>query len=503
MPAPRTAPRPPRILIIGSGFSGVAMAIALRRRGLTDLVILERDDALGGTWHANTYPGCACDVESALYSLSFAPNPDWSNTFAQQPEIEAYLVRVAEAHGITPLIRFGEAVTAARWDERSQQWSVTSTTRTWTADAVVMATGPLSDPVIPDLPGLDTFRGPAFHTARWDASVPLAGRRVAVIGTGASAIQVIPSIQPTVERLIVAQRTPAWVIPRASWPVPAWRRALYRRLPLLQRLVRGALYVYHELAFTPFRHPLVRRPIEALIAWQLRRQVPDPARRAALTPAYAIGCKRLLLSNDYYPAMTQPNVSLVPFGVARVEPDAIITADGARHPVDVIVLATGFRVTDPLLAPAIVGRGGRSLAEVWQGSPKAYMGTTVSGFPNLFLLLGPNTGLGHSSVVMMAEAQCAHVLGVLDLLARHGARSAEPRADAQERFVRAMDEGHAQAVWLRGGCRSWYLDATGRNAALWPFGVGRFRRTVARVRAEDYVTEPARAANVHREGPVD
>ncbi len=480
--------RAPRILIIGAGFSGIAMAVALRRHGISDVMILERALALGGTWQANRYPGCACDVESALYSLSFAPNPDWSNTFAAQPEIEAYLVRVAEQHGVVPLIHLGEEVTGATWDDTAARWTVTSTSRTWHADAVVMANGPLSDPSVPDLPGLGSFRGPAFHTAQWDASVSLAGKRVAVIGTGASAIQVIPAIQPVVQHLVVAQRTPAWVIPRASWPVPPWRRALYRRLPMLRALVRSGLYLYHELAFTPFRHPVARRPVEALVAFHLRRQVRDPALRAALTPRYAIGCKRLLVSNDYYPAMTQPNVTLSPHGVTRIEPDAIVTADGTRHEVDAIVLATGFRVTDPVLAPVIRGRGGRSLAEAWQGSPKAYMGTTVAGFPNLFTLLGPNTGLGHSSVVMIAEAQIDHVLGVLDLLRVRGARSAEPREDAQQRFVRTVDDGHATAVWMRGGCSSWYLDRTGRNSALWPFGVGRFRRTVRRIRVEEYLT---------------
>ena len=476
------------ILIIGSGFSGIAMAIALRRHGISDIIILERAKALGGTWQANSYPGCACDVESALYSLSFAPNPDWTNTFARQPEIQAYLVRVANELGIAPLIHFGEEVTGARWNEASQQWSVTTASRTWTVDVLVMANGPLSDPIPPNIPGLDMFCGPAFHTARWDPSVPLEGKRVAVIGTGASVIQVIPAIQPIVQQLIVAQRTPAWVMPRATWPIPKWRRTLYRRAPMLQRLLRGCLYFYHEFVFLPFRHPMLRRPGVALVGLHLKRQVRDRTLRAALTPTYAVGCKRLLVSNDYYPAITQPNVTLVPHAVMRVEPDAIITADGARHPVDVLILASGFRVTDPILAPVIIGRDGRSLADVWQGSPKAYMGTTVAGFPNLFMLLGPNTGLGHSSLVMIAEAQSKHVLGVLDLITQRGARSAEPRSGAQDRFVRMVDEGHSRSVWIRGGCKSWYLDKTGRNSALWPFGVGRFRRTVERVREEDYLT---------------
>lgn len=476
-----------RILIIGSGFSGIGMAIALRRHGIDDIVILERAATLGGTWRDNRYPGCACDVESTLYSFAFAPNPDWSRTFSPQPEIEAYLHRVAESHGVLPLIRYGEEVTSARWDDATQRWAVTSTNGQWQAHVVVMATGALSDPLMADLPGLASFAGPSFHTARWDAGVPIAGKRVAVIGTGASALQVIPAIQPIVRQLVVSQRTPAWVLPRFDRAVPRWLRALYRRVPLTQRLVRALQHLKHETLFLPFRHASVRRMAEAVIGLHLKHQVRDLALRRALTPTYAIGCKRLVLSDDYYPAMTQPNVTLVPAGVVRVEPDAIVTADGARHAVDVIIHATGFRVTDPILAPNIVGREGRSLAAAWQGSPQAYMGTTVAGFPNLFMLGGPNTGLGHSSVIMMAEAQFAHVLGVLDLAARRGGGAAEPSGAAQARFVEWMDSSLATTVWLRGGCTSWYLDRTGRNSTLWPFGVDRFRRTVSPVRAADYV----------------
>lgn len=479
-----------RILIIGSGFSGIGMAIALRRRGFTDIVILERAASLGGTWRDNRYPGCACDVESTLYSFSFAPNAGWSRTFSPQPEIEAYLHRVAESHGVVPLIRFNEQVTGARWDEGALHWTVTSTSGEWRAEVLVMATGALSDPVVPDLPGLSSFNGPSFHTARWDGRVPLDGKRVGVIGTGASAVQVIPAIQPIVRHLVVSQRTPAWVLPRFDRAVPSWLRALYRQVPLSQRLVRALQHLKHETLFLPFRHAAVRRMAEALIGLHLNHQVRDLALRRALTPTYAIGCKRLVLSDDYYPAMTQPNVTLVTSAVVRVDQDAIVTADGARHEVDVLIHATGFRVTDPILAPAIIGRGGRSLADVWQGSPQAYMGTTVADFPNLFMLGGPNTGLGHSSVIMMAEAQFEHVLGVLDLLARRGGGAAEPSGAAQARFVEWMDTSLATTVWLRGGCTSWYLDRTGRNSTLWPFGVDRFRRTVSRVRAADYVITP-------------
>lgn len=482
--------RTARVLIIGSGFAGIGMAIKLRERGITDVVILERAADLGGTWRDNRYPGCACDVESTLYSFSFAPNPDWSRTFSPQPEIQAYLWRVATEHGIVPLVRFNEEVTGARWDEAAAEWSVTSTSGEWRAQSVVMANGALSDPIVPALPGLASFTGPAFHTAQWDTSIPLEGKRVAIIGTGASAIQVVPAIQPRVKKLLVLQRTPPWVLPRFDRAVPAWRRALYARIPLVQRLLRGLLHLRHELLFQPFRHPSLRRVFERLVGLHLRHQVRDPALRRALTPSYALGCKRLLLSDDYYPALTQPNVEVVTSPVSEIGPRTITTADGRTHDIDVLVLATGFRVTDPILAPLVVGRGGASLADAWQGSPKAYMGTTVAGFPNLFMLMGPNTGLGHSSVILMAEAQFEHVLGVLLLAESRGVRALDPRAEAQARFVEWIDESLAPTVWNAGGCTSWYLDRTGRNSALWPFGVDRFRRTVERIVADDYTAVP-------------
>lgn len=487
-----TLPTPPahghvRVLIVGSGFSGIAMAIHLRRAGIEDVVILERAASLGGTWRDNAYPGCACDVESVLYSLSFAPNPDWSRTFSPQPDIRAYLERVAREHDVVRLIRFNENVTGAHFDERSTRWTISGSSGDWTADALVLANGALSDPRIPTLPGLQDFAGPKFHTAQWDHRVALAGQRVAVIGTGASAIQVIPAIQPLVSQLTVFQRTPSWVMPRWDRANSARRRALYRRFPLTQKALRLLQYVRHEALFVPFRHPWARRFAEGVIGLHLRYQVRDPSLRAALTPHYAIGCKRLLLSDDYYPAMTQPNVSLVTAAITRIVPNGVVTADGRTHDADVLVLATGFRVTDWLLAPVIRGRGGRTLADAWQGSPKAYMGTTVTGFPNLFTLMGPNTALGHSSVLMMMETQIRHVLQLLALTARRGARVAEPTAEAQAQFVRWMDENLATTVWNRGGCSSWYLDRTGRNSTLWPFGVGRFRRTVSRVRVGDYL----------------
>ena len=492
--------RTARIVIIGAGFSGIGMAIRLRQRGITDFVILERADALGGTWRDNSYPGCACDVQSTLYSFSFAPNPEWSSTFAPQPEIWAYLRRCVQTFDIGRHIVFGQNITGAAWHDDAQRWTVTTTTHTWHATIMVAANGPLSDPITPSLAGLDTFRGPAFHSAQWQHDVDLRGKHVAVIGTGASAIQFVPHIQPLVKQLDIYQRTPPWIMPRHDRAVPAWRHRLYRTLPFTQRAHRAALYALRELSFVPFRHPRIAHAAQRLATRHLHAQVRDTTLRAQLTPSYTIGCKRILLSDTYYPALTQPNVALITDRIAHIGADRIVTdhvasdhgAQRTHTPrrADVIIFGTGFRATDPPLAPCITGRDGRSLAESWQGSPKAYMGTTEAGFPNLFFLLGPNTGLGHNSVLLIVEAQIEHVLGVLALMDERHAGAIEPTEAAQRAYVQWIDERLAATVWNRGGCHSWYLDDTGRNSTLWPERVGRFRHTVARVRADDYRSMP-------------
>ncbi len=485
-----TPPRRTRILIVGSGFAGIGMAIRLRQQGIEDFVILERASDLGGTWRDNRYPGCACDVQSALYSFSFAPNPAWSRVFAPQEEIWAYLRRCAETYGIVPKIEFAQEVTQAVWDDREQHWLVTTNTQQWVTSMLIVANGPLSDPVTPALPGLDTFRGPVFHSAQWEHAVPLRDQRVAVIGTGASAIQFIPMLQPQVRSLHVFQRTAPWIVPRRDRGIPLWRRSLYRAVPALQRLVRSGIYAFRELTFAPFRRPGAARLVQWIASRHRAAHVADPALRAALTPTYTIGCKRILLSDDYYPAMSEPNVRLITSNIAQVTADGVVTADGHSHAVDVIIFGTGFRATDPPLAPHIIGRNGKTLADHWRGSPSAYMGIAVSGFPNLCFLLGPNTGLGHSSVVLMIEAQIEHILGLLALMRDQGSAALEPTPDAEARYVRWIDARLADTVWNSGGCKSWYLDSTGRNAALWPERVGRYRRMASHVRAADYRQAP-------------
>ncbi len=393
-----------RIAIVGSGFAGLGLAIRLRRSGVEDFVVLERGADVGGTWRDNTYPGCACDVPSHLYSFSFAPNPEWTRTFSPQPEIQAYLRRCARDFGVLPHIRFDTALEEARWDEASDRWQLRTSRGSLTAQFLVAAQGALSEPSMPDIPGIDSFRGEVFHTARWNPHAELRGRRVAVIGTGASAIQVVPRIQPEVARLVLFQRTPPWVMPHRDRPIREWERSLYRHVPAAQRAVRTGIYWGRELFVLGFSGGAM--PLGERIARRhLRAQVADPELRRKLTPHYRMGCKRVLISNDYYPALTRPNVDVVTEPIREIRSHAVVTADGVAHEVDAIVVATGFRVSDMPIAGVVHGRGGRSLDEAWQGSPQAHLGTSVAGFPNLFMMTGPNTGLGHTSMVFMMESQ--------------------------------------------------------------------------------------------------
>jgi cation diffusion facilitator CzcD-associated flavoprotein CzcO len=475
------------IAIIGAGFGGLGTAIRLKQRGVDDFVIFERAGDVGGTWRDNTYPGCACDVQSHLYSFSFAPNPDWTQNFSRQPEIWDYLRRCAHDFRLLPHIRFRHEVLDAAWDEQSRRWRIETSRGRYTAAALVLASGALSEPATPRLPGLDSFKGKVFHSARWDHEYDLTGRRVAVVGTGASAVQFVPEIQPRVAKLDVYQRTPPWIMPRRDYALGPAKRKFYRRFPAAQRLVRALVYLFRELFLVCFRHLGLARQIERVARRHLERSVPDAALRARLTPHYRIGCKRILISNDYLPALARPNVEVVTAGIAEVREHSIVDRAGVERPADAIIFGTGFQVTQPPLARRIRGRGGLTLHELWAGSPQAHAGTTVAGFPNFFILMGPNTGLGHNSVVYMIEAQIEHALAALELVRRRGAASIEPRGEAQSAYVREVQRRMEGTVWVAGGCASWYLDSTGRNSTLWPDFSWRFRRRVARLDPDEYV----------------
>lgn len=462
-----SADRHTRIAVIGAGFAGIGAAIRLRAAGHHDFLVFDRGDEVGGTWRDNSYPGCACDVPSHLYSFSFARNPGWSRSFSPQPEIWAYLRRCADEHGVRPHLRLGHEVHAAAWDAEAQLWRIDTSHGAYTAQVLVAAGGPLTEPSIPDLPGLADFRGETFHSARWRHDLDLTGRRVAVIGTGASAIQFVPQIAPRVGALTLFQRTPAWVLPRRDRPISAVERRLFRSAPLTHRLLRAGVYWGRELQATAFLRPALMRFGQAMARRHLRRSVADPVLRERLTPSYTMGCKRVLLSNDFYPALDRANVDLVTEPITRVTADGVVTADGREHPADTLVFGTGFHVTDLPMAQTIRGADGRTLAEHWAGGMYAFRGAAVTGFPNLFLLLGPNTGLGHNSVVFMIECQLTYLLGALRHLDTTGVAAIEPRPDAQRAYNAALDRAMDGTVWTSGGCRSWYLDANGRNSTLW------------------------------------
>jgi cation diffusion facilitator CzcD-associated flavoprotein CzcO len=488
----------PDIAIIGAGFSGLGTAIRLREQGIEDFVVLERHEDVGGTWWANTYPGCACDVPSHLYSLSFAPNPDWTQTYSPQPEIRAYLQRLAREHDLYRSIRLGTTVTEAAWDDNAGRWNLETSAGPVSARVLISGVGSLAEPRLPDVPGLESFAGTMFHSARWDHGHDLTGQRVAAIGTGASAIQFVPAIAPKVAALHVFQRTAPWVVRHTNRRITRLERRLFRRLPALQRATRAGVYVGRELLVLGFvKNPRLMRVVERVARTHLRAQVPDPELRAKVTPDYTIGCKRILPSNDWYPALARPNVELVTSPIREVRPHSIVAADGSERPVDTIVFGTGFHVTDAPVGEWVRGRGGRRLADVWKGSPRAHLGCTVAGFPNLFLLLGPNTGLGHSSMIYMIESQISHVIAALRVMRERGATVAEVRAEVQDAYNRELDEKLAGTVWMT-GCSSWYLDETGRNPTLWPDWTWRFRQRARRfdpaqhtLRAAEHAPVPA------------
>ncbi|MFI0513956.1 flavin-containing monooxygenase [Streptomyces sp. WSLK1-5] len=483
-----------RVAVVGSGFGGLGAAVRLRREGVTDFVVLERADSVGGTWRDNSYPGCACDVPSHLYSFSFAPHPDWPRTFSGQEHIRAYLEHVTDVFRLRPHLRLNSEVRRMTWDSEKLRWDIETASGSLSADLVVSATGPLSDPKIPDIPGLDSFPGKVFHSARWDHDYDLRGKRVAMVGTGASAIQIVPAIQPLARNVTLFQRTPPWVMPRMDRAISGAERWLHRQVPFTTQVRRGLLWGIRELQVQAFtKHPNELGAVEQLARRNMARAIKDPELRAKLTPDYRIGCKRILLSSTYYPALAQPNVDVVASGLSRVEGSKLVAADGTEAHVDVIVFGTGFHVTDMPIADRVVGADGRTLAEAWKGGMEALRGASAAGFPNWMTIIGPNTGLGNSSMILMIESQLnylADFVRQLDVLGGRAALDARPAAVAA--WNHRVQERMKRTVWNTGGCTSWYLDANGRNSTIWPGTTTEFRRATRRVDLAEYeVLRPA------------
>ena len=484
-------------LIVGAGFGGLCTAIRLKQRGVENFVVLEQARDVGGTWEANTYPGCACDVQSHLYSFSFEPNPDWSRVFSPQPEIWEYLRRCVERYGLRRHLRLGTSLSQARFDEGADEWRVAASDGSiWRARILVVATGGLSVPSLPSLPGRERFAGESFHSARWPADVDLSGRRVAVIGTGASAIQIVPAIAEQAATVHLFQRTPPWILPRRDRRIGRTERRLFRRVPLVRRFYRALLYLQLEsraVVFTVW--PALTRLVAMMGRRHLRRSVADPALRARLEPDYPPGCKRVLLSDDFYPTLERDNVTLVPLAAREITRNTVVAADGSATEVDAIVYATGFRATSPIPPGLIVGRSGLDLTERWRDGAEAYKGMAVSGFPNLCLLMGPNTALGHNSVVFMIEAQVHYVMRALTAMREAGATRVEVRPEVEAAWNERLQRRLSRTVWSR-GCRSWYQDERGRIVTLWPgFTVEYWLRT-RRFDAPSYEfsSRPIRAA---------
>lgn len=482
------------VTIIGSGFAGLGMAIKLKEAGNTSFVVLEKAHEIGGTWRANTYPGCACDVPSHMYSFSYERNPEWSRMYASQPEIFTYLKNCVAKYQLAPYIRLGAEMREAVFDEANDLWRVrTVDGKSFTARILVSGMGALSRPAYPQLPGIERFKGVAFHSAEWDHSYNFAGKRVAVIGTGASAIQFVPQIAPKVARLSLFQRTPAWVLPKMDREIKAFEKSAFRHIPGAIGLFRSFVYWRQEMTGLAFVHPKLMGAAKKMALAHMKRQITDPALRAKVTPNYTIGCKRILISNDYFPALARSNVDVTTDGVAEVREHSIVSRDGTEYPVDAIIYGTGFRVTDLLSPVRILGRGGVDLNDTWGKVPQAHRGTMVAGYPNLFLLLGPNTGLGHNSVVFMIEQQVKYVLRCLDIMRQKGVTSMEVHPEVQAHSNDEMQRRLQTTVWAT-GCKSWYQAENGRNVTLWPGFTFQYRSSMRNVKLSEYRFGQARVA---------
>ncbi|MEU4211059.1 NAD(P)/FAD-dependent oxidoreductase [Streptomyces sp. NPDC026206] len=473
-------------MIVGAGFSGIGAAIRLRQEGHRDVLVLEKGPQLGGTWRDNTYPGCACDVPSTLYSYSFTPNTAWTRVFAGQQEIHAYLRTTAERYGLGDVLRCGVRVLRARWDPAAGRWWLETSDGSYSAAVLVLATGPWHVPRRLEVPGIEEFAGPVLHTARWDHGVDLTGRRVAVVGSGASAIQVLPAIQSRAAAVHLFQRTAPWVLPKPDLAIPTAFNRCLDRLPGARRALRAGQYGIQEGLGCALRHPELARLVEAGARAHLRLAVRDRRLRQALTPDYRLGCKRLLTSSTYYRALARPHIHLHPTAVTAVREKEIIGADGTVARADILVTATGFRVGELPLARSLHGADGRTLQAVWGDEPQAYLGTSVSGFPNLFLLLGPNLLGGSTSAISVLEAQLTYLAAALAHLERGGHAALDVRPAAQAAYNTVVQEALRTTVYNSGGCTSYYLSPGGRNIFAWPWSTGRLVRRLSRFDPDAY-----------------
>jgi cation diffusion facilitator CzcD-associated flavoprotein CzcO len=476
----------PSVLIVGSGFGGLGTAIELKRAGFENVTILERADEVGGVWRENTYPGAGCDIPSPLYSFSYEPNPRWPKRFSRQPDIHAYMKRLVAKYGLEPHLRFGTEVTGAHFNEERALWQITTAAgETLEANVFVPAVGQLSRPAWPGIPGQDTFTGHSFHSALWEHGHDLTGKRVAVIGTGASAVQFVPEIQPKAAHLTVFQRSAPYIMRKNDTRYRRWHHKLFQHLPATQLIGRLRIWLVTECAtFAMTAHPLFTKPFEIRTAQLRRRQVKDPELRAKLKPGYPLGCKRILFTNDYLPALTRPNVRVETSRISEITPGGVRTADGVEHPADVVIYGTGFAATDFLGELDVRGLGGRSLAETWSDGARAYLGMTVPGFPNMFCVYGPNTNLGAGSIIYMIERQARYIRQAVEYLARPEVSYLDIKPQVEERYDREVQERLASSVWTM--CASWYRQDDGRVSTNWPGLVSEYDRRTRKLELAEY-----------------
>ena len=484
------------VLVIGTGFSGMGAAMKLRDAGREDFIVLEKAHDVGGTWRDNTYPGCECDIPSHMYSFSYELNPEWSKSFSGQEEIWAYMRKVADEQGLRKYIRFGVEVTGAAWDDTRKRWTVHTTEGDdYDARVVIAGVGGLHIPNVPEIPGAESFAGPRFHSAEWDHDVDLRDKKVVVIGTGASAIQFIPIIAQETSHLTVFQRTPPWVLPKKDKPTPEWRKKVFARIPGATRLYRNLLYWTLESRAIAFNGHLNFLPIaERIVKRYLKNKIPDPELRAKLTPDYKLGCKRVLQSNTYYETYLRDDVTLSTDGVREIVADGVIDGNGVKHDADVIIYGTGFHVIDAFDYLDIKGRDGLDLATQFrENGVETYMGMTIHQFPNLFFMLGPNTALGHNSVVFMIEQQTKYIVTMLEEMDRRDAVAADATKQAQDEFNEEIQRLVEKGIWTQGGCTSWYLDSHGKNRTIWPKFTFQYWWETRKVEADDFTWEKAAA----------
>jgi len=478
------------LVIIGAGFAGICMGIHLKKAGIDDFVIIEGEDGAGGTWRVNTYPGAACDVQSHLYSFSFEPYPKWSRMFGLQDEILEYQEYCCEKYGLYLHCEFNTFVESATFNDRKGTWTVeTSGENTYEAQFVISGSGGLSKPAYPDIQGTESFKGPKFHSAQWDHSVDLKGKRVAVIGSGASAIQIVPAIIDEVEHLDYYQRTPSWVLPKPDREILDIEKSVFKAVPAVQQLYRSAIYALMESRALGFVvTPKLMTYAKLMGLRHINKYIKDPELRKKMTPEYEMGCKRILMSNDYYQAVSRDYVEVVSEGIASIDETGITTADGRHRPVDVIVYCTGFYASENVLQYEVYGKNGLDIKEAWKDGPEAYLGTVVSGFPNMFTIVGPNTGLGHNSMIYMIESQVNYIMEALRYTRKEKLQTIDVKADVQAAYNKEIQARLDRSIWAS-GCQSWYKTKSGKNTTLWPGFTFEFRARTLFFNARDFNKE--------------